>query len=219
VRSGETRIAFVGRLDTTKGLHVLIKAFQMTPALNVRLDVYGVVQSSANAAYQREMMAHASGDPRISFLEPIASGEVVPRLRQYDFLAVPTQWMETGPMVALEAFAAGIPVIGWNISGIAEIVRHGVDGLLIEPGSVAHWAKALRCVAQDPKLRAQLKAGVRPPRTSIEVAREMLALYHSLLGSWPARLPEHDSPPTVMPAGRLPLGDNAMWIPDSTRRR
>jgi glycosyltransferase involved in cell wall biosynthesis len=162
----------VGRPDPIKGLHILINAFQMVPTLEVGLDVYGVVQNSANAAYKKEMLALAGA--RISFREPIASTEVVHRLRRYDFLAVPSPWIETDPLVALEAFAAGTPVIGWNVGGVGEIVRDGVDGLLIEPGSSVGWVEALRRVTEDAKLRARLKAGVRPPRTSLEVAREML---------------------------------------------
>jgi glycosyltransferase involved in cell wall biosynthesis len=188
-----TRIAFVGRLDPNKGLHVLIKAFKMAPTLKASLDIYGVVQGPANAAYQKEMLTLANGDPRITFLEPIEPQQVVPCLRQYDFLAIPSQWLETGPLVALEAFAAGIPVIGWKLGGINEIVQHGVNGLLIEPDSDVRWAEALRRVSEDANLRAQLKAGVRPPRTSVEVAREMLALYESLLGSRSVRQPAHAS--------------------------
>ncbi len=189
---GDTlRLAFVGRLDSTKGLHLLISAFKMAPALKARLDVYGIVQGSANVAYQKEMLTLANGDPRISFLEPVAPEQVVVRLRHYDFLAIPSQWLETGPLVALEAFAAGIPVIGWKLGGINEIVQHGVNGLLIEPNSVARWAETLQRVAEDAKLRAHLKAGVRPPRTSVEVAREMLRLYESLLARKSTRRVEH----------------------------
>jgi glycosyltransferase involved in cell wall biosynthesis len=43
----EVRLAFVGRLDSTKGLHILIDALRMVPTLKVSLDVYGIVQSSA----------------------------------------------------------------------------------------------------------------------------------------------------------------------------
>ena len=176
-----TRIAFVGRFDPTKGLHVLIKAFKIEPTLKARLDVYGVVQGSESAAYRKEMLALAGGDPRISFREPLAPEEVVPRLREYDFLAIPSEWLETGPLVALEAFAAGIPVIGWKRGGISEIVQHGVNGLLIEPGPIANWAETMRRVAEDPNLRAQLRGGVRPPRTGVEVARDMLSLYETLV--------------------------------------
>ena len=178
-------------MDPTKGLDVLIKAFALAPTMKARLDVYGVVQSPANVAYQKEMQALANSDPRISFLGPIAPREVVPRLQQYDFLAIPSQWLETGPLVALEAFAAGIPVIGWKLGGISEIVQHEVNGLLIDPGSVERWAKTMQRVTEDAGLRARLKDGVRPPRTGLEVAREMLAVYESLLGSRSTRRPEH----------------------------
>jgi glycosyltransferase involved in cell wall biosynthesis len=180
--SDEVWLAFVGRFDPTKGLHILLKALLLMPALKVRLDVYGLVQSSANDSYKKAMLDLAGRDPRIAFRNPIATNEIVPLLRQYDFLAIPSQWVETGPLVALEAFAAGIPVIGWNLGGTSEIVRHGVDGLLIDPASITGWADTLRLVVQNADLRAALKAGVRPPRTSIDVAREMLTLYQSLLG-------------------------------------
>jgi glycosyltransferase involved in cell wall biosynthesis len=159
----------------------------MVPSLRAKLDIYGIIQGHANAQYHRKMLARASGDPRIVFCDPIAPAEVVPRLRRYDFLVVPSQSFETGPMVALEAFAAGIPVICWKLGGIAEIVRNEVDGLLIEPGSVAGLAETLQRLAGDAKLRARLKSGVRPPRTSFEVAREMLKLYESLLATASAR--------------------------------
>lgn len=186
--TADIRIAFLGRLDRTKGLGVLINALRKVPTLNVSLDVYGVVQGPASAAYMAEVSGQAAGDPRIKFCGSLPPRSVVPRLRDYDFLAVPSQWIETGPLVVLEAFAAGIPVIGWNIGGISEIVRNGVDGLLIDPGAapVDQWAEVLQLVAEDADLCARLKAGVRPPRNSKTVAREMLELYNSILSRAPA---------------------------------
>jgi glycosyltransferase involved in cell wall biosynthesis len=195
--SDEIRIAFLGRLDPTKGVHVLVEALARKPELKIKLDIYGIVQSAANAAYQEKIVKLARIDPRISIHKPIRSVEVVSRLRHYDFLAVPSQWLETGPLVALEAFAAGIPIIGWDVGGVAEIVRDGIDGLLIRRGS--DWDEPLSRLAQDPKLRQRLKAGVRPPRTSIEVAREMFALYKSLLGPGPAQ--SRVVPQTALGAG------------------
>jgi glycosyltransferase involved in cell wall biosynthesis len=180
-RNNKMRLAFVGRLDPTKGLDVLIDAFRMVPALDICLDVYGIIQSAAGSEYEKKMFALSSEDPRITFCGPIPSADVVERLRHYDLLAVPSTWVETGPMVVLEAFAAGIPVLGSSLGGISEVVRDGIDGLLIQPGSVERWAYALRRLAEDPKLRLQLKAGVRPPRSSLDAARDMLALYNSIL--------------------------------------
>ena len=185
VSTDQLRIAFLGRYDQTKGLHVLIEALRVDRSLKARLDIYGVVQSAASERYRREMHALAANDPRIAFLDPLPSHKVVAVLRGYDVLAVPSQWLETGPLVALEAFAAGIPVIGWDIGGLAEIVKHEIDGLLIRPTArhAAAWADTLRRLTEDRALMVKLKAGVRQPRTSAQVAREMSELYGSLLKS------------------------------------
>jgi glycosyltransferase involved in cell wall biosynthesis len=180
-KTSELRIAFVGRLDRTKGLHVLIDALRSSPELNMKLDVFGIVQSPANAAYRQKMLRLARNDLRITFREPVTPRDIVSTMRHYDFVAVPSQWLETGPLVVLEAFAAGTPVIAERHGGMAEIVRDGVDGLLIERGARTGWVDAFRRLARNPELRAGLKTGVRPPRTSRDVANDMLTLYRSLV--------------------------------------
>ena len=84
-------------------------------------------------------------------------------------------------MVVLEAFAAGVPVIGSNLGGIEELVTHGVDGLLIEPRSIADWANGLRKISTQPAVLAKLSSGIRTPRRISESARDMAVLYLALL--------------------------------------
>lgn len=184
-----TRFVFFGRYDPTKGLHVLIDAFRTLPSQSMSLDIFGVAQSAANRTYERRMKALAECDPRIRFHSSLAKDDVINRLRDYDFLLVPSQWMETGPLVILEAFAAGVPVIGQRIGGIAELVRDSVDGLLVdlEPGDA--WPNALRRVVEDSRIKSLLKAGVRRPRTTTEVVDETLTLYRSMLVAQPRPLP------------------------------
>ena len=180
--SRDVRLAFIGRMDASKGLHVLINALKRTPTLKVRLDVYGITQSLSGSAYQSEIQTLAAGDPRVSFHKSVPSSEIVPLLRQFDFLAVPSQWMETGPLVVLEAFAAGTPVICSDLGGPKELVRDGIDGLLVERyGEAAAWADVLTRIAGNAQLRGKLKSGVRPPKRSAEVTDEMLALYRAVL--------------------------------------
>lgn len=174
------RLAFLGRLDPVKGAHLLVAALRGNPRLAVRLDIFGVAQGEADRAYGRRLARLASGDRRIAFHAPIPNGLVVERLQEYDVLAVPSQWLETGPIVALEAFAAGIPVVGSNLGGIAELVEHGVNGLLVDPASRDGWAQALARLAQDRGLAARLRAGVRPPRTMKHAADELMAVYHEV---------------------------------------
>jgi glycosyltransferase involved in cell wall biosynthesis len=174
-----TRIAFLGRLDVTKGVHVVLAALASLPKAKIHFDIYGVSQGSSD--YLEELRRIANNDPRVRFHDPIAHDEVIARLRRYDFLAVPSQWMETGPLVVLEAFAAGVPVIGWDMGGVRELVRNNVDGLLISPTDT--WTKTLELISAHRGLRTRLKSGVRPPKHSSVVADEMSGLYRALVGA------------------------------------
>jgi glycosyltransferase involved in cell wall biosynthesis len=176
-RDSRVHIAFLGRLDPVKGVHILIQALRSSPAVNLQMDIFGVSQGSRDEEYARELKLAAAGDSRITFHPPISARQVVPILRTYDAVAIPSQGLETGPMVVLEAFAAGIPVIGSRLGGIEEQVRHEVDGLLVEPASVLAWADALRRVAGSPGLLARLREGVRSPRTMTTAADEIEAVY------------------------------------------
>jgi glycosyltransferase involved in cell wall biosynthesis len=176
------RVAFLGRLDETKGPDILIRALRSMPDAAVQLHLFGVDQGGRASQFVRHLHDLAAGDPRIAFLPPVPNERVVTLLRGYHVVGVPSRWLETGPLVVLEAFAAGIPVIGSQLGGIAELVEHGVSGLLVEPGSVDGWQEALRRLVEEPDLLARLRRGVRLPREMREVADEMAALYAELVG-------------------------------------
>jgi glycosyltransferase involved in cell wall biosynthesis len=176
------RIAFLGRLDPAKGLDVLLHALQRVPQAACRLDAY-VVEPSRADAYGRRTMELAARDSRISIHPAVPATEILSELRNADVLAVPSQGMETGPMVVLEAFAAGVPVLGSRLGGIAELVDHGVNGLLVQAESATSWATAISKLCLDGQLLQKLRAGIAPPRRMSEVASEMSSLYARLVSS------------------------------------
>lgn len=176
------RIAYFGRIDQTKGVQVLLDAFASIPDAPVRLDVYGVVQRGAEHQLA-SLRTAAAGDERIRFLSPLGMDEVPDAMVGYDAIAVPSRWLETGPLVVLESFAAGVPVLGSRLGGIAELVRDGVDGLLLPVGDGRVWAAAMERLSNDRRLLEALRAGVRPPRTMAAVADDMLGVYRRLLGA------------------------------------
>lgn len=175
------RIAFLGRIHLTKGLHVLIAAMRADPDLPVCLDIYGIAQGRESELYLDQLRQKIGSDSRIRLLEPVAGREVARTLSQYDALAVPSQLLETGPLVVYEAFAAGIPVIGSNLGGIAELVQDGVNGVLVEPASMESWQAALSGLVHDTQLWKTLRGGVSAPRLMSDVAGEMQDLYAKVL--------------------------------------
>ncbi|WP_180540777.1 glycosyltransferase [Nevskia soli] len=179
--SRDLRVAFLGRLSPEKGLHILVDALRHLPTVAIRLDIFGLCQSESDIQYRRRLSSLLAGDQRVSFRTPLSRQELVPTLRNYDLVAVPSQWLETGPMVVMEAFAAGVPVIGSRLGGIAELVDHEVNGLLIEPASVQHWADALLMLSENRKIAARLCDGIRKQRTMRDVVREINGIYSNLL--------------------------------------
>ncbi|NJM27249.1 MAG: glycosyltransferase family 4 protein [Pseudanabaena sp. RU_4_16] len=173
------KIAFLGRLHPTKGIHILIGALRALPQLPISLDIYGI--SNANDAYLQELQAMAAKDLRITFKPSVPAENVISTLKGYDFLAVPSQWLETGPLVVLEAFAARVPVIGSNLGGIAELVRHEVNGILVEPSSVSEWGQAFQKVCEDRELQMRLSTGIEIPQGMEAVATQMLSIYRAVL--------------------------------------
>lgn len=177
---GPLRVVFLGRLGPYKGLHIVLEVLRQDPALSVRLDIYGMVQGPEEARHFQYSKALAAGDDRVRFHEEIPPSEVAGILKRYELLIVPSQWMETGPMVVLEAFGAGLPVLASRLGGISELVEHGINGLLVEHRSVRAWREALKKLSCDRALLERLREGIRVPRTMDQVAREMERLYRRL---------------------------------------
>ena len=156
------RVVFIGRLIPVKGAHVLLDALSQRPELPIDLDVFGIVQDDEE--YVAELRRRAAKDSRVRLLPPLSNGSVVPALRRYDVLAVPSVGMETGPLVVYDAFDAGLPVVGSRRGGIAELVQDGRNGLLVDPANPDAWGAALARLCDEPGLLATLRAGVRPAR-------------------------------------------------------
>lgn len=174
------RLCYFGRLDRTKGVDLIVAAMRRAMSADAELDIYGVAQNGADA-YLAAVEAARQGDPRIRLLPSVSPAEVVATMRRYDLVVVPSQWMETGPLVVLEAFAAGRPVLGSDLGGIAELVRHDVNGRLVAPADVGAWAGEIRRLAAAPAEVARLATGVRPPRTMADAAADMEAVYRAVV--------------------------------------
>jgi phosphatidylinositol alpha-mannosyltransferase len=97
-------------------------------------------------------------------------------LEQADVLCAPSLGGESFGMVLTEAFAAATPVIASDIAGYRDVVRDGVDGVLVAPGDAQALAETLRDLWEEPARRAAMaRAAARDverfawPRVAAEV--------------------------------------------------
>jgi glycosyltransferase involved in cell wall biosynthesis len=180
------RIGYLGRWDPVKGVHILVEAFrQLSPSIDAELIVHAL---PGDHVYEQSVRSRAEGISRIRIAEPLTRHEIFPALAGFDLLAVPSLWLETGPLVVLEAFAAGTPVLGADLGGIAELVRPGVNGWLVRPDDAEAWCRAIA----DHVPSARLHRVSSQPRSSSDVAQETGRLYQGLTGA-PLTIPSSRS--------------------------
>ncbi|MGQ0580703.1 MAG: glycosyltransferase [Reyranella sp.] len=168
-------IGFVGRIETYKGVRTLIEAMALVPSPTpLRLVIAGTGDDARNL---RAIEAAAAKDRRIELLGALPHDGIPAFLDSLDILAVPSRWMETGPLVVLEAQAMGVPVMGADLGGIAERVRDGIDGWLLPFDDPRAWAAAMQRAATDPDEVAARAANSMRTRSGSDVATEMANLY------------------------------------------
>ena len=126
---------FLGRLSYEKGVKTLIKAF--TELNGPKLKIVGTgPEEEMLKAYVAE---HHSED-KIEFVGYRSGDELKELIRDASFVIVPSECYENNPMTIIEAYSAGVPVIGAHIGGIPEIIDENHTGLLFPSGD-AHGLK------------------------------------------------------------------------------
>ena len=102
-----------------------------------------------------------------------------------DLVVFPSLLAEGLPMVIIEAMAAGTPIVGSRVDGVADAVRDGIDGLLCAPGNSGELAAAIGRVVrgeidwQDLRSNAWRRQGEQFSDRSM--ARGLAALYREIL--------------------------------------
>jgi glycosyltransferase involved in cell wall biosynthesis len=144
-KSALVRILYVGRLHVSKGVHLLMAAASLLAA-RYRFSV--TIAGSGPA--ERELRGLYAEASWCRFTGFIAQEAISNLMVNSDVMCVPSIWMENSPGVIAHALTLGLPVIGSNKGGIPELIRDGVTGLLVEPGNLSAWARALSVVLEEP---------------------------------------------------------------------
>lgn len=175
----EIVIGFLGRLESYKGADLLVRALARLPAeLPVRMRIAGI---GTDPKFTRRFEALVAKEPRVTLVGLVEHEQVPDFLADIDVLAVPSRYMETGPIVVQEARALGIPVMGADLGGISERVEDGVDGWLLPFDDPRPWSDAIREAATDRAKLARLSSNMRRKRSQDDVASEMATLYRQIL--------------------------------------
>jgi glycosyltransferase involved in cell wall biosynthesis len=176
-------VGWIGRMTGVKRTEDVLRAFRRLRDRGVDACLCMIGDGPDRAAVERR--AHELGLMRDTLFLGYQE-EVAPFYAAFDAMILPSI-NEGTPVSAIEALAAGRPVVATRVGGVPDVVREGEDGFLVEPGDVDALAERLARLAADPELRERLGAAGRArvvPRYSVDrLVDDIDLLYRSLLAA------------------------------------
>jgi glycosyltransferase involved in cell wall biosynthesis len=201
---GPLTVAFLGSAYPHKGPQLLVEAAQRVRA-PIRVVIHGEAPD-AFAPTLRALDARGVCELRGAF----ATDELEDVLAGVDVAVLPSMWWDCAPLAAAECLAGRVPLVVPRLGGLAEAVRDGVDGLVVDPLSVDALAGALERLSSEDGLLERLQAGIEAPHPFATYVDELEAIY---AGEWPpprARQEAELEELAVLAEGDLPALDTTV---------
>jgi D-inositol-3-phosphate glycosyltransferase len=195
---GRRVIGYAGRLERLKGVDLLLEAFAVLRATGRHDDAVvlvaggdshdGTSQSNhpgGEVGRLRALADHLGIAPAVRFLGPLPAAEVADLFSLADVVVVPSRTESFG-RVALEALAAGTPVVTGTVGGLGEIVQDGVSGYLVAERTPTAFAAGIAAVLDDRSMAERMSVEGRHRAEHFtwgRAARRLAAIYDRLTSS------------------------------------
>lgn len=136
---------YAGRLSAEKGVDTLIDAIGLLDGGQL------VVAGDGPERSVLEEQAARVAPGRVRFLGRLDAASLQQEIRSSAVLVLPARWYENQPMIILESFTSGRPVIASDLGGLPELIRPGENGDLIPPNDAPALAESLARMLGDPE--------------------------------------------------------------------
>jgi glycosyltransferase involved in cell wall biosynthesis len=182
------RLAYLGRLIRSKGVHELVQAMSMAKAhgIKARLVIAG---SGPEEPALRDYADELGVASDVRFSGPVFGERKIAMLAQADAFVLATYHAEGLPYALLEAMAAGLPVVTTRIGAIPDVVEEGVHGLFVPGSDPDAIYRAIAALSADRDLLARMSAACRTrvaEAYSMErLAGELYRLYSAMCAAKP----------------------------------
>lgn len=158
----EDYVLYVGRLVRRKGVHILIRAAGILEEQGIKCKVL----IAGRGYFERYLRLLSADLGNIEFLGEVSERRKAELYRKARVFVLPSLVGESFGVVLLEAFASATPVVATRVGGIPEIVEHGVDGFLVEPGEPSQLAEAISEILTSESMWRKMSLNAR--RKAIE---------------------------------------------------
>lgn len=142
---------FAGRLVKEKGIRTLLNAWKELIGIPLKIAGDGPLRS-----FVEEQVRTL---PHVEYLGRCEPRSVIELLKRAQFLVFPSEWYEGLPMIVVESFACGTPVIASKLGSMVELIEDGVNGRLFEAGSAESLISHARLMFRtSPAMRVSARA-------------------------------------------------------------
>lgn len=178
-RPRPNRFAYFGSFAEHKGVQVLLKAAERLGRSggDYRVSLYGRLHHPSEETQRGFTEAVSAAAPVAQLVGPYDRADVCTLMAGNDWIVLPSLWFENAPLVLLEARRARRPVICTGLGGMRELVRDGIDGVVVPRGDPAALAETMAALAEDREGWERLAGNARQPPNAEESARQHMHYY------------------------------------------
>jgi glycosyltransferase involved in cell wall biosynthesis len=152
--SGVRYAVYVGRLSEEKGVRTLLNAWKKINKMPLKILGDGPLRNELEQFVEDNNL-------NIEFLGFIENDQVLKIIESALFQVIPSECYEGFPMVVLEAYALGVPIIASRIGSLEEVVLEGKTGLTFIPADDVDLAEKVHYLIENDSLRAKMKENAR----------------------------------------------------------
>ncbi|MEH7111506.1 glycosyltransferase [Neobacillus niacini] len=142
----KNQFIFAGRLDKTKGIDKLLKAWKLLSVNSEFTPILLVCGTGPEEEWCREFIIANSLEKSVKMLGFVENKSAILHIAESMALILPTQLYEGFPMTIVEAFGCGTPVLGSAIGNVESLVIEGVTGFTFDPYSSEEIADVVQIV-------------------------------------------------------------------------
>jgi glycosyltransferase involved in cell wall biosynthesis len=174
------RFGYVGRINRIKGYHVMMEAFSRLGSDGAELHVIGEAHSKWDKQYMKDVLKKRLSS-NIIHHGHFSGTALVEKMAACDVIVVPTICLEVFGLVIPEAFSLGRPVIITRCGGPEELVRDGIDGLIVRRNDPDALADAMRSLIEAPERIRAMSENIVPVPTMDDHIADLENIYKTAI--------------------------------------
>lgn len=152
--AGPLKLLFAAQLERHKGIEEMLEAINL---LGVPIELH----IAGDGTFRSLVEKSCQENQKIIYHGYVSSNDLEHLFSIVDVMVAPSRCFENSPTIIYESLQCGVPVIASDVGGIGELVKHGENGFLVEPGNANALAEAIKKFVDNPALFRSREEAIR----------------------------------------------------------